>query len=206
MKILGIDFETANNERPSPCSIGIYLKELFANEPIINKEILINPEDYFDDFNITIHGITEEMVENAPKFPEIMRYLNSLLPDDNSVVIAHNAAFDMNILVKSCGKYKLSIPDFTFMDTLAIARRMAKLESYKLTAVADYFGLPKFNHHRAGADAEVCALIFEKFMEKGGFSNYFKMAEAIGLTAGKVKNGAYFPCGKTKRNKGEKNQ
>ena len=58
-RILAIDFETANASRSSACSIGYALIE--NGEIIKNEEVLINPEEYFDPFNISIHGITEEM-------------------------------------------------------------------------------------------------------------------------------------------------
>ena len=92
-RILAIDFETANASRSSACSIGYALIE--NGEIIKNEEVLINPEEYFDPFNISIHGITEEMVEGKPTFPEAWeKYIKPLISQD-TVIIAHNAGFDI---------------------------------------------------------------------------------------------------------------
>ena len=56
-RVLAIDFETANEDQRSICSLGIALAE--DNEIVFNKEFLINPEEEFDPYNIKIHNITD---------------------------------------------------------------------------------------------------------------------------------------------------
>ena len=67
MNFITIDFETANAQRNSPCEIGLTFVENF--EIIESKSWLIKPiNNEFDYFNIMIHGITPEDVENEPEF------------------------------------------------------------------------------------------------------------------------------------------
>ena len=70
MECVALDVETANADCSTICQIGIarfedgHLAEEWAT--------LVNPEDYFDGFNVSIHGITEDMVEDSPVFPNLV--------------------------------------------------------------------------------------------------------------------------------------
>ena len=92
MDYVAIDFEPANSQRSSPCAVGVVVVK--GGEVTEKFYTLIKPMDCrFDGFNIGIHGITPEDVENEPEFPEIWPDLKPFLESDT--VIAHNAGFDM---------------------------------------------------------------------------------------------------------------
>ncbi len=98
---VSIDFETANKNRCSPCSIGIAV--IKAGEVVDSFEQLIRPhKDYseFNEFNIGIHGITPEMVKDAPEFDMVMERLFPLI--NNNIVVAHNMSFDSSVLYTFC--------------------------------------------------------------------------------------------------------
>ena len=87
-----IDFETANADRGSICSVGVVV---IRNGVMFRpREVLIKPHcscRYFSPFNIQIHGITPDRVCDAPEwgdfFPKLAPYL------EGATVVAHNAAF-----------------------------------------------------------------------------------------------------------------
>ena len=69
MKITCIDFETANRFHGSVCAVGVVVIE--KGKITQSKSWLVKPHErhsYFEPFNITIHGINPEDVENAPEF------------------------------------------------------------------------------------------------------------------------------------------
>ena len=69
MDFVVIDVETANPELGSICQIGV---AIFSNGKFSESwSSLVNPEDYFDDFNVSVHGISEAMVSSAPRWAEI---------------------------------------------------------------------------------------------------------------------------------------
>lgn len=72
MDYIAIDFETANEKRSSPCSIGIVVVK---NSEVVEKiHYLIKPKEMrFMPINIGIHGIRPGMVENEPEFNEIWK-------------------------------------------------------------------------------------------------------------------------------------
>lgn len=71
MKTIAIDFETANEQRGSACSVGLAWIE--DGKVTRVEERLIRPREMrFSGMNIAIHGIRPEHVEDAPEFPEVM--------------------------------------------------------------------------------------------------------------------------------------
>lgn len=99
MRVAAIDFETANEQRSSPCAIGVAWLEDGVLTDVTTH--LIRPHDMrFSGFNISIHGIRPDDVQDAPEFPEIFHQLASRL--QGATVIAHNAAFDMSVLRSTC--------------------------------------------------------------------------------------------------------
>lgn len=156
-RVLAIDFETANENQKSICSLGVALGE--DNKIILNEELLINPEEVFNPYNIKIHNITEEDVKDKPTFPEVWNRVKGLI-DKHTLVIAHNTAFDMTALMKACKKYKINTGSFKYLCTLRASRKVfTNLESYSLDKIADYLNI-EFTHHKAKDDALVCLEIF----------------------------------------------
>ena len=64
-----IDVETANADRASICQIGIV--QVRKGELGDHWQTLINPEDWFDPWNVSIHGIDQRDVSNSPTLPEV---------------------------------------------------------------------------------------------------------------------------------------
>ncbi len=64
-----IDVETANANRASICQIGI--AHVQDGEIQDQWQTLIDPEDWFDPWNVDIHGIDEDAVKNSPTLPEV---------------------------------------------------------------------------------------------------------------------------------------
>jgi len=82
-----IDVETANADYSSICQIGI---AKFQNGELTERwESLIDPEDYFDGMNISIHGITEYMVKGSPTFKQVYPTLRETLKIKLSDTICH---------------------------------------------------------------------------------------------------------------------
>ena len=102
MDFLAIDVETANSDMASICQIGFVIYE----NGQIKKEwsSLLNPEDYFDFWNESIHNITEDDVIESPKFPEIYEFLKQNL--ENYICVCHTH-FDRVSINRTCEKYGL---------------------------------------------------------------------------------------------------
>lgn len=125
---------------------------------------LINPQYLIDSFISELTGITNEMLKNARFENEVMNDFYSFI--GNSIVVAHNAHFDINFVYDSLQKnYDIKF-DNDFVDTLRISRRLlSELKHHKLKDVAEYFNFECSNAHRATFDAELTFKIFESLRE-----------------------------------------
>ena len=163
MDFYTIDFETANANLTSSCSIGLVGVK---NGKIITKQYyLINPEEEFLPSNIMIHGITSEMVKNEKTFPDVWKEISSCF--NNTVIFAHCASFDLAVLYATLTKYNIPKPSFHFSDTLMIAKTTWPKEvmsNHKLNTIAKYLEV-EHSHHNALSDALVCVYIVNQALK-----------------------------------------
>ncbi len=108
-------------------------------------------------------GINDKMVMEAPTIEVILpKFLDFC---EGSVMVAHNADFDMSFIFANAQRQGYSIAP-TILDTVALARvLMPQLGNYKLNNVAKNLGVSLENHHRAVDDATCTGDIFVKFIE-----------------------------------------
>jgi len=123
---------------------------------------LINPGRSIPQSAVTVHGITDTMVRRAPFFRDIANDLLGFIRD--TVIVAHNARFDMGFLTKEYANLSLTLPEYNVIDTLGIARRYYTFPSNSLGMIADYIGLPADTEHRALADVTTTKNIFDYFL------------------------------------------
>lgn len=166
MKIMenfaAIDFETANNERTSVCSVGVVIVR--DGEIVDSFYSLIQPEpNYYNYWCTQVHGITRHDTESAPTFPEVWKQIEPLI--DGLPLVAHNKAFDESCLKAVFRCYQMDYPDYEFHCTCQAARRaFPNAENHQLHTISMLCGFRLENHHHALADAEACAWIARKIL------------------------------------------
>jgi DNA polymerase-3 subunit alpha (Gram-positive type) len=154
------DLETTGAKAP-PCRITEVGAYRVKNGVVMEKfHTLVNPEMSIPPFIVSLTGITDEMVRGAPKFREIADDLLDFIGD--SVLVAHNARFDMGFLNHEIGMiyedYKIANPSLC---TVQLSRRLLPdIENHKLKTVANHYAVELINHHRASDDAHATAWIF----------------------------------------------
>lgn len=152
-----IDFETANGELSSVCSVGIVI---VRNGAIADKFYsLIQPEpNYYAYGNSRIHGLTYEDTLHAEVFPYVWSRIQPVI--GGLSLVAHNKGFDEACLKAVFKTYQMDYPNYRFYCTLAESRRQLKhLPNHQLHTVAADCGYTLSDHHHALADAEACAMI-----------------------------------------------
>ena len=108
-------------------------------------------------------GINDKMVMQAPTIEEILPKFLAFC--EGSVMVAHNADFDMSFIFNNAEKQGIHINP-TILDTVALARvLMPQLGNYKLNNVAKHLEISLENHHRAVDDATCTGEIFVRFIE-----------------------------------------
>ena len=161
MKLVAIDFETANNYLCSPCSMGY--ASYNDGELLDNNEIYIKPHPrYFFFTNTHIHLIEEKDVIDEYEFIEYYDELKDLFLD--SILIAHNASFDIGVLNQTCDLYGLDHFKNKYIDTVTLARRAyPELYNHKLNTVCDYLNID-LRHHNGKSDSFASLMIVLKTM------------------------------------------
>lgn len=189
-----IDFETANAYRGSPCSVG--LVKVRDGNVVDAAGTLIHPPagfDHFDGFNTWLHGITAEMVADAPRWRYVAAWILDYVGSD--ILVAHNAGFDIGVLRHACAADQISWPGVDFLCTLVLARRAFRLPSYRLPFVAAECEVSLTSHHQADDDARCAALIAIAMAAKQGSNNLAELAESVGVRIGHADEGNYLSSG-----------
>lgn len=156
MNFIAIDVETANASMASICQIGVakYENGTFTHE----WKSYIDPQDYFDEMNVAVHGIDESTVAGAPTFPDLHNTVCAHLAD--SVVVCHTH-FDRVAMHQVVARYDLTLPECAWLDSARVARRtwsQFSRKGYGLVDVCRMLGY-QFQHHDALADAKAAAHI-----------------------------------------------
>lgn len=160
------DVETPNRFNDRICAFGLI--HMVDDEIVFEQEFLVNPEVYFDTFNVQLHGVSRDMVRNKPTFDKIWPEIKSYFID--SVLVAHNANFDLGVLSKVMHHYGLDMPEIKYSCTVTMARKRIRSPKYSLDVVSSFFGVELLRHHNAMADTRACQGIFLKMMTEYGYS------------------------------------
>jgi DNA polymerase-3 subunit epsilon len=159
-----IDIETtggsSRSEKITEIAIYVYDGKTIKDEFVT----LINPERTIPYFITNLTGITNEMVEDAPKFYEVARKIIELT--ENKIFVAHNARFDYSFIrqeFKSLGfNFRRSI-----LDTVTLSRKLLPgHSSYSLGNICKDVGIEINGRHRAAGDAFATTRLFELLLEK----------------------------------------
>ncbi len=165
MEFVALDVETANADCSSICQIGIARFEdgCLAEE----WSTLVNPEDDFDPFNVSIHGISEDMVEGSPVFPNVVENVRLRLKSGTTVC---HTPFDRVAVSQACSKYDLEGFECIWLDSARVARRtwtQFARRGYGLHNVCAAIGY-EFRHHDALEDAKAAAQVLLAAMNETG--------------------------------------
>lgn len=157
-----IDIETTGGKasRDKITEIGVVLHD--GQQIIETYESLINPECYIP-YGITqLTGITQEMVQDAPKFYEVAKEIVQLT--EGAIFVAHNVRFDYGFL-----KHEFMRLGYTFSRKQLCTVRLSReafpgLRSYSLGNLITHFGISTDARHRALADAMATTELLEKVL------------------------------------------
>jgi DNA polymerase-3 subunit epsilon len=173
---VALDVETANANMASICQIGLAT----YSQSSVEREWMsyVDPDGFFDPINVSIHGINEDVVKDAPKFSEVAEKLYFFL--DGQVVVSHTH-FDRLAIYQAAKRYGLEAPKATWLDSARVARRawadFAK-KGYGLKSVCDKLGY-SFRHHDALEDAKASGQIILAAINETGLQidDWFKRVQ-----------------------------
>jgi len=157
--------------------------EIAAYDPYTNKSFqqLVQPGLAIPDEAIAIHGITNEMVQNAPDFAEAGKAFIDFC-SGNCVLIAHNNdSFDKHFLIHECKRHQLEMPSWPMIDSLKWARKYRPdLPRHSLQFLRQIYGIAENNAHRALDDVIVLHQLFSVMIDDLPLE---KVVELLGVSS-----------------------
>ncbi len=132
-------------------------EKLASFHSLVNSDRMISPGAY------AVNGITAEMLNDKPRFQQIGDDLLKIFA--GSVIVCHNASFDISFLETELNRAGLFLPPLPIVDTLVLARRYFKFSRNRLGDIATSLGIKIDRQHRAMDDCIITMNIFHKFVE-----------------------------------------
>jgi DNA polymerase-3 subunit epsilon len=147
-------------------------------------QTLVNPGTPIPAFVQVLTGITDTMVGAAPRIdaalPAFLEFARG------SVLVAHNAPFDVGFLKAACAATGRAWPGFSAVDTVKLARGVVTRDeapNCKLATLAPLFGSPTRPNHRALSDARATVDVLHGLLERLGAMGVTTLEELLGFSA-----------------------
>jgi DNA polymerase III epsilon subunit family exonuclease len=176
-----VDVEATGAKLPPNRIIELGAYRIHGRQIVDKFVTLVNPEISIPRFVMTLTGINNEMVKEAPVFANVApRWLEFV---EDAVLIAHNAPFDTNFLNHEISRvYPGHRMINTHLCTVTLSRHVFPgLTNYRLDTIADHFSIPLLERHRAGSDALATAEIFLHLLDQLGENGITTLGAARNL-------------------------
>lgn len=146
--------------------------KILGGEIIGEFQSFVDPGHYLPDFITSLTGITDEMLAGAPTIDHLLpTFLDFLGPAHETVLVAHNAPFDMGFMKAAASQHSYQWPDYSVIDTARVARYLLdrdEVPNCKLSTLAPFFGSPTSPNHRALDDARATVDVLHGIFERLG--------------------------------------
>ena len=184
MEYVAIDFQTANRWHKSACSVA--LATVKDGKIIDTFYSLIRPGIlHFDKENTALHGITKEMVKDAPYFDELWPLIKEKI--NGKTLVAHYAKFDMDVLAEELAGNELAFPSCPVFCTCVLSQAMfPEMHHHRLQDVTDKIGFNLEQRYNAMAHARACVAIVEYALKATGAEFLQDVADAYHFHLGYI--------------------
>jgi DNA polymerase-3 subunit epsilon len=179
-----VDLETTGGSPASSAITEIGAVKVRGGEVLGEFQTLVNPEVAVPPFIAVLTGITDAMVAGAPRLPAVLPAF--LEWARGSVLVAHNAPFDVGFLRAGCTSLQLPWPGFAAVDTARLARRVLTRDeapNCKLSTLARVFRATTTPCHRALADARATVDVLHGLLERVGNLGVATFEELVSFTS-----------------------
>ena len=156
-----LDLETTGFSAVTEKITEVGIMKVKNGEVIDEFSTFVNPEKHIPERVTEVTNITDEMVADSETidkvFPKILEFLGD---DKETVIVAHNANFDVGFLKQNAKALGYSF-DYTYLDTLSLAKDLfPDYKKYKLGKIAENLGIKVEVAHRALDDVDTTVKVF----------------------------------------------
>ena len=159
MAVLDLELTGLDPEKDQICEVAI----VRCDKEVKEYQTLVKPTVEMSPGARKVHGISDEMLSDAPCFAEVAPRVRRLI--DDAVVVCHNVAFDLCFLHRAFEDLGLELPPPVTLDTLLMSRRFFAFRRNDLASACAKMKIDFQGAHRALADARVTYQLLRRIME-----------------------------------------
>jgi len=179
-----VDLETTGWSPASGAAITeIGAVKVSGGKVIAEFQSLINPGSPIPELITNVTGISDAMVMKSPWIHEVVPiFLEFCGSPDETVLVAHNAPFDMSFLLAAVSAAAFEWPEFPVIDTAYLARKILTKDDVpnnKLETLAAYYGTNSQPNHRALDDSRATVDVLHGLFERLGSFSVTTLAELL---------------------------
>ena len=179
-----VDLETTGGTAGSDSITEIGAVKVRTGEVLGEFQTLVDPGVPISPFVSVLTGITDSMVSVAPRIEAVLPSFLEFAR--GSVLVAHNAPFDVGFLRNACAALDVAWPAFPVVDTAVLARRVLtrdEVPNCKLGTLARFFHATTEPVHRALADARATVDVLHALLDRLGSLGVQSLPELRAFTA-----------------------
>jgi DNA polymerase-3 subunit epsilon len=173
-----LDLETTGTAPSDGGITEIGAVKVRGGEVISQFQTLVRPPAPIPPFITVLTGITNSMVAAAPPLSAVLPAFLEFIR--GSVLVAHNAPYDIGFLRAACARYDYDWPPATVLDTLQLARHVLsrdEIRNHKLGSLAQFFGASVTPDHRALTDAQATVDVLHGLIARIGSLGVYSLGE-----------------------------
>jgi DNA polymerase-3 subunit epsilon len=179
-----VDLETTGGSSDTDAITEIGAVKVCGGQVLGEFQTLVDPGVPISPFVSVLTGITDTMVATAPSIGGVLASFLEFAA--GSVLVAHNAPFDVGFLKAACAAHQTAWPQFAVVDTAVLARRVLtrdEVPNCRLGTLASFFGSPTTPNHRALADARATVHVLHSLVARLGVLGVHSLPELRAFTA-----------------------
>jgi len=147
----------------------------------------INPEVPIPKNSFYVHGISDDMVEDAPTITEIILSIDNFI--DTSLLVIQNPLFDLSFLKNVYQENNMNFSKLQAFDTVRLSKMaFPDFPNHKLSTLCRMLNI-EINAHRAFSDANGCMEVFKKSLAILGNSDNLIFSQIIQIHGNLIKPG-----------------
>ncbi|SFE24787.1 PolC-type DNA polymerase III [Trichococcus pasteurii] len=159
------DVETTGLSAVYDTIIELAAVKMYKGNVIATFEEFINPGHPLSQTTIQLTGITDDMVRDSKPEKTVLEEFAAFA--EGTILVAHNASFDMGFLNNSYERYGMPEAPQPVIDTLEMSRFLhPQLKSHRLNTLAKRYGVGLEQHHRAVYDSETTGALCWIFLKE----------------------------------------
>jgi DNA polymerase III epsilon subunit family exonuclease len=189
-EFVALDLETTGLS-PVACRIVEFGAVRFraSGEETASFSQLVDPECSIPRDAMRIHGISDRMVRGMPRVRDVLPRFLDFLGGSETVLLAHNALFDLGFLGAAIAKANVQAPANAVIDTLSLSRAcLRSLPSHRLENVARHLGIADSEEHRGLSDARLAMHVLLRIVARSpgieSLADLFRVSPPLGFAEG----------------------